>query len=195
MQYSFIDKFIENNQSIHLTGIGGISMSGIASILLDKGFKVSGSDIKENDLILKLRDDGCKINIGHSYKNIEDNVGLVVYTAAVKFDNEEIKYAIEKNIPIVSRAEFLGMLTEKYERCVTISGAHGKTTTTSMFSYVMLENNLDPTILLGGELSIINGNFRVGKSEYLLMEACEYKESFLNFSTDIGVIDSLFRWC
>lgn len=188
MQYSFIDKFIENNQIIHLTGIGGISMSGIASILLDKGFKVSGSDIKENDLTLKLRDDGCKINIGHSYKNIESNVGIVVYTAAVKYDNEEIKYAIEKNIPIVSRAEFLGMLTEKYKKCVTISGTHGKTTTTSMFSYVMLENNLDPTILLGGELSIINGNFRVGRSEYLLMEACEYKESFLNFSTDIGVI-------
>lgn len=188
MQYSFIDKFIESNQSIYLIGIGGISMSGIASILLDKGFKVSGSDIKENDLILKLRNDGCKINIGHSYKNIKNDVGLVVYTAAVKSDNEEIKYAIEKNIPVIDRAEFLGMLTRRYNKCVTISGTHGKTTTTSMFSYVMIENNLDPTILLGGELSIINGNFRVGKSEYLLMEACEYKESFLNFSTNIGVI-------
>lgn len=188
MQDHFIDKIIEKNQSIYLIGIGGISMSGIASILLDKGFKVSGSDMQENDLILKLRNVGCKINIGHDCENISDDVGLIVYTAAVRDDNEEIKQGAKKNIPMINRAEFLGMLTKRYNKCVTISGTHGKTTTTSMFSYVMIYNELDPTILLGGELSIIDGNFKIGKSEYLLMEACEYKESFLNFSTDIGVI-------
>lgn len=188
MQDHFIDNVIKKNQSIYLIGIGGISMSGIASILLDKGFKVSGSDMQENDLILKLRDLGCKISIGHSGENISDDVGLIVYTAAIRSDNEEIKKGIEKNIPTINRAEFLGMLTKRYNKCVTVSGTHGKTTTTSMFSYVMLYNNLDPTILLGGESCIINGNFRIGQSDYLLMEACEYKESFLKFSTNIGVI-------
>ena len=146
MQESFIDQIFKKDQSIYLIGIGGISMSGIASILLDKGFKVLGSDVQENDLILKLRENGCKINIGHSYKNIDENVGLIVYTAAVKQDNEEIKEGIRRNIPMINRAEFLGLLTRRYNKCITISGTHGKTTTTSMFSYVMMENSLDPTI-------------------------------------------------
>ena len=161
LQDHFIDKIIEKNQSIYLIGIGGISMSGIASILLDKGFKVSGSDMQENDLILKLRNTGCKINIGHNSENISDDVGLIVYTAAIRSDNEEIKQGAKKNIPMINRAEFLGMLTKRYNKCVTISGTHGKTTTTSMFSYVMIHNELDPTILLGGELSIIDGNFKI----------------------------------
>ena len=193
MQESFIDQISKKDQSIYLIGIGGISMSGIASILLDKGFKVLGSDVQENDLILKLRENGCKINIGHSYKNIDENVGLIVYTAAVRQDNEEIKEGIRRNIPMINRAEFLGLLTRRYNKCITISGTHGKTTTTSMFSYVMMENNLDPTVLLGGELSILGGNFRIGQSEYLLMEACEYKESFLKFSTNIGIILNIDR--
>ena len=188
MQEDFIDKVIEKNQSIYLIGIGGISMSGIASILLDRGFKVLGSDMQENQLISKLRNNGCEINIGHSRENINENIGIIVHTAAVRYENEELEEGRKRNIPIVSRAEFLGMLTRKYNKCVTVSGTHGKTTATSMFSYVMLYNNLDPTILLGGELSIIEGNFKVGQSEYLLMEACEYKESFLQFSTNIGVI-------
>lgn len=188
MQDYLIDKIIRKNQTIYLIGIGGISMSGIASILLDRGFNVSGSDMYENSLTSKLRDLGCKVNIGHNGENIGDDVGLVVYTAAVKFDNEEIKECVRRGIPYVNRAEFLGILTKQYDRCITVSGTHGKTTTTSMMSYVMIYNELDPTILLGGESSIIDGNFRIGKSDYLLMEACEYKESFLKFSTHIGFI-------
>lgn len=188
LQEDIIDKVIEKNKSIYLIGIGGISMSGIASILIDKGFKVLGSDMQENQLISKLRNSGCKINIGHKRENIDDSIGLVVHTAAVKYDNFELDEAVKRDIPVVTRAEFLGVLTKKYSKCVTVSGTHGKTTATSMLSYVMMYNNLDPTILLGGELSIIEGNFRIGQSEYLLMEACEYKESFLQFSTNIGVI-------
>ncbi len=193
MQDHLIDDIKIKSKSIYLIGIGGISMSGIASILLDKGFKVSGSDARENSLTLKLREFGCKINIGHNSENISDDIGLIVYTAAVKLDNEEIKKGNSKNIPIINRAEFLGILTRKYSKCVTVSGTHGKTTTTSIFSYVMIYNELDPTILLGGESHIINGNFRIGQSDYLLMEACEYRESFLKFSTNIGVILNIDR--
>lgn len=188
MQNHLMDNIIKRNKTIYLIGIGGISMSGIASILLDKGFRVAGSDIQENNLTEKLRDAGCNVNIGHRSENIDDNVGLVVYTAAVKLDNEEIKESIKKNIPIINRAEFLGILTERYSKCITVSGTHGKTSTTSMLSYVMIYNELDPTVLLGGESSIINGNFRIGQSDYFLMEACEYKESFLKFSTNIGFV-------
>lgn len=184
----FLDEIIDNNKTIHFIGIGGVSMSGIASILLDKGFKISGSDIAENKLIKNLKDKGCKINIGHSAKNIDDNVGVVVHTAAVSLDNDEIKEAINRKIYTINRAEFLGKLTKKYNKCITISGTHGKTSTTSIFSYVSLYSDLDPTILLGGELDIIGGNFRIGKSDYMIIEACEYKESFLNFNTNIGVI-------
>ncbi|WP_044035603.1 UDP-N-acetylmuramate--L-alanine ligase [Candidatus Arthromitus sp. SFB-rat-Yit] len=184
----FLDRIIKNNQYIHLIGIGGVSMSGIASILLDRGFKVSGSDICKNPLIINLENKGCKIKIEHNSKNIDNNIGIVVHTAAVGYENNEIKEAIKRKIPVINRSEFLGELTKKYNKCITISGTHGKTTTTSIFSYVMMYNNLDPTILIGGELDLIGGNFKIGKSDYLLMEACEYKKSFLNFSTDIGVI-------
>lgn len=189
MQRKFLDGIIEDGKKIHLIGIGGVSMSGIASILLDKGINVSGSDMQENNLISKLREHGCEINIGHNCENINDSIGLVVYTAAIDINsNDEIKEAKERGIPLLTRSEFLGEITKTYSKCITISGTHGKTTTTSIFSYVMLYNDLDPTILLGGESNIINGNFRIGKSEYLLLEACEYKESFLKFSTNIGVV-------
>lgn len=189
MQRKFLDGIIEDSKKIHLIGIGGVSMSGIASILLDRGIKVSGSDMQENNLISKLRENGCEINIGHNCENINDTIGLVVYTAAIDINNnDEIREAKKRGIPLMIRSEFLGEITKTYNKCVTISGTHGKTTTTSIFSYVMIYNNLDPTILLGGESNIINGNFRIGKSDYLLLEACEYKESFLKFSTNIGVV-------
>ncbi len=193
MRDIFLDRIIKNNKYIHLVGISGISMSGIASILLDKGFRVSGSDICKNQLTINLENRGCKISVGHNSKNIKDTVGLVVCTSAVNYENDEIKEAIRKKIPVINRAEFLGELTQKYSKCVTISGTHGKTSTTSIFSYIMIYNGLDPTILIGGELDLINGNCRSGKSEYLLIEACEYKHSFLNFKTDIGVILNIDR--
>lgn len=188
MQDIFLDRIIKNGKYIHLVGIGGISMSGIASILLDKGFKVSGSDISKNQLTINLENRGCKISVGHNSKNIGDAIGLVVCTSAVNYENDEIREAVRKKIPVINRAEFLGELTKKYSKCISISGTHGKTSTTSIFSYIMIYNGLDPTILIGGELDLINGNCRSGKSEYLLIEACEYKQSFLNFNTDIGVI-------
>ncbi|WP_027625393.1 UDP-N-acetylmuramate--L-alanine ligase [Clostridium lundense] len=180
--------FIKNaNSKIHFIGIGGISMSGLAEILLERGYKVSGSDMNESPITNKLSKMGAEIYIGHKSENIKD-VDLIVYTAAISKDNPELIKALEANIPIMDRADFLGQLMKGHKFNIAISGTHGKTTTTSMVSHITIKANLDPTILVGGELDIINGNVRTGKSEYFITEACEYKASFLKFFPYIGVI-------
>lgn len=175
------------NKKVHFIGIGGISMSGLAAVLLTKGFKVSGSDFKESEITDKLKSEGAEIYIGHDKNNLKD-VDLVVYTAAIPCDNPEIVEAKNKQIELMDRAEFLGLIMKGHKYNVAISGTHGKTTCTSMLSHVTLKANLDPTILVGGELDVIDGNFKIGNSEYFLTEACEYKESFLKFYPYIGVI-------
>lgn len=177
----------DENKKIHFIGIGGVSMSGLAEILLEHNYKVSGSDAKESTVTDKLRKHGAEIYIGHDSKNI-NNVDLIVYTAAISNDNPELAYAKKSNIPLMTRAEFLGSLMKDHKFNVAISGTHGKTTTTSIISHIVLKANLDPTILVGGDLDIIGGNVRAGKSEYFITEACEYKASFLQFFPYIGVI-------
>ena len=184
MSFDFIK---DKDKKIHFIGIGGISMSGLAAVLLNSGFKVSGSDFKDSPIIEKLKASGAEIYIGHKRENIK-NVDLVVYTAAIPSDNAELLEAQEKNITLMDRAEFLGQIMKGHKYNVAISGTHGKTTCTSMLSHVTLAGNLDPTILVGGELDIIGGNFRIGNSEYFLTEACEYKRSFLKFFPYVGVI-------
>ncbi len=184
MSFDFIN---DKDKKIHFIGIGGISMSGLAAVLLNSGFKVSGSDFKNSPIVEKLKASGAEIYIGHKSENIK-NVDLVVYTAAIPSDNPELLEAEEKNITLMDRAEFLGEIMKGHKYNVAISGTHGKTTCTSMLSHVTLAGNLDPTILVGGELDIIDGNFRIGNSEYFLTEACEYKRSFLKFFPYIGVI-------
>lgn len=184
MSFDFLK---DTNKKIHFIGIGGVSMSGLAHILLNKGYKVSGSDRNESSLTLNLKENGAEIYIGHSAQNIQD-VDLVVYTAAIPKDNPELIRAKELNIPIYDRAEFLGHIMQGHKYNVAISGTHGKTTTTSMISHITLNAKLNPTILVGGNLDIINGNVRVGNSEYFITEACEYKASFLKFYPYIGVI-------
>ena len=179
--------FLRYTKKVHFIGIGGISMSGIAEILLKKGYKVSGSDSTKSPIIDKLINIGAEIYIGHSEENIKD-VDLVVYTAAISKDNPELKKALSDNIKTINRAEFLGYLMDGHKYNIAVSGTHGKTTTTSMLSHITINANLDPTILVGGELNVINGNVRTGNSEYFLTEACEYKESFLKFFPYIGVI-------
>ncbi|MBU5454708.1 UDP-N-acetylmuramate--L-alanine ligase [Caproiciproducens sp. MSJ-32] len=178
---------IDRNKKVHFIGIGGISMSGLAALLLKKGFKVSGSDAKESKITDKLKANGAEVYIGHKRNNLKD-VDLIVYTAAIPSDNPEIIEAKEKNIELMDRAEFLGYIMKGHKFNVAVSGTHGKTTCTSMLSHVTLKANLDPTILVGGELDIIGGNFRIGDSEYFITEACEYKESFLKFFPSIGII-------
>ena len=184
MSFDFIK---DKDKKIHFIGIGGISMSGLAAVLLNSGFKVSGSDFKNSPIVEKLEASGAEIYIGHKRENIK-NVDLVVYTAAIPSDNAELLEAKEKNISLMDRAEFLGEIMKGHKYNVAVSGTHGKTTCTSMLSHVTLAGNLDPTILIGGELDIIGGNFRIGNSEYFLTEACEYKRSFLKFFPYIGII-------
>jgi len=176
--------------SVHMIGIGGISMSALADILIHFGYKVSGSDLAPTPLIQKLSEKGAEIFIGQSADNIK-NPDLVCYTAAVKKDNPEYLRAIELGIPCLERAEFLGIIMENYKYPLAVAGTHGKTTTTSMLSLILLAANVDPTILVGGELEQISGNIRIGGENYLAFEACEYVESFLNFRPFLSIITNI----
>jgi len=173
---------------IHFIGIGGISMSGLAEILLEEGFTVSGSDSKESPLTQKLEQLGATIFYGQKASNIIDGIDCVVYTAAIHRENAELIEAVAKKIPMLTRAELLGQLMKNYKTPIAVSGTHGKTTTTSMLSHILLAGEKDPTISVGGILQAIGGNIRVGHSETFITEACEYTNSFLNFFPKIGII-------
>ncbi|MCD8299848.1 MAG: UDP-N-acetylmuramate--L-alanine ligase [Clostridiales bacterium] len=181
---------IDFNHPIHIyfIGIGGISMSGLAEVVLKEGFTVSGSDNRVSDLTKRLEDDGAEIYIGQKAENITDDIDLVVYTAAIHPDNPEWQAAVNAGIPMLSRAEFLGQLMDNYPESAAVAGTHGKTTTTSMIAHIMLAAECDPTVSVGGMLSAIGGNIRVGGSGNFLTEACEYTNSFLNFHAKYTVI-------
>lgn len=172
---------------VHFIGIGGVSMSAIAKVLLHNKLKVSGSDFSLSKSTEELISLGAEVAIGHSADNIQ-NPDLVVYTAAISDDNPELKCAKEKKIETISRAEMLGRIMKNYKKAISVAGTHGKTTTTSMMSYVLMKAALDPTIMVGGELDILNGNFRIGNSDYFLTESCEYCRSFLEFFPTVGII-------
>ncbi len=173
---------------VHFIGIGGISMSGLAEILLNEHFTISGSDSKESPLTKHLTNKGATIFYEQISNNITDNIDLVIYTAAIHRENPELMEAVAKRIPLLTRAEFLGQLMTNYKTPIAVSGTHGKTTTTSMVSHILLEGDLDPTISVGGILQSIGGNIRVGKSDTFITEACEYTNSFLNFFPKISII-------
>ena len=173
---------------IHFIGIGGISMSGLAEILLKEGFTVSGSDTKESPLTKKLESRGAHIVYGQSAENITPGIGCVVYTAAINRSNPELIEAVAQKIPMLTRAELLGQLMKNYDTPIAVSGTHGKTTTTSMISHILLEADMDPTISVGGILKAIGGNIRVGSSGTFITEACEYTNSFLHFFPKISVV-------
>ncbi|MDE7204630.1 MAG: UDP-N-acetylmuramate--L-alanine ligase [Lachnospiraceae bacterium] len=173
---------------VHFIGIGGISMSGLAQILIEAGFTVSGSDSKKSPLTQHLVSMGAKINYPQMASNINDSIDLVVYTAAIAQDNPEFTAAAEKQIPLMTRADLLGQIMKNYKMPIAISGTHGKTTTTSMVSEVLLAADADPTLSIGGILKSIGGNIRVGRSDYFVTEACEYTNSFLSFFPRISII-------
>jgi UDP-N-acetylmuramate--alanine ligase len=174
--------------NMHFIGIGGISMSGLAEILLGRGFVISGSDAKESPLTDQLKEKGATVIIGQKAENITDGIDCVVYTAAIHPDNPEYKAAVDKNIPMLTRAQLLGEIMRNYEVPIAVAGTHGKTTTTSMASHILMKANLDPTITVGGILPAIHGNIRVGHSENFIAEACEYTNSFLSFFPKIELI-------
>ncbi len=173
---------------VHFIGIGGISMSGLAEILLEEGFTITGSDSKESPLTKKLESEGAHIFYGQKAENITDGIDCVVYTAAISSANPELLEAASRKIPMLTRAELLGQLMKNYDTPIAVSGTHGKTTTTSMISHILLAGDLDPTISVGGILKAIGGNIRVGRSETFITEACEYTNSFLHFFPKISVI-------
>lgn len=175
-------------EHIHFIGIGGISMSGLAKILIKRGFKISGSDTLPGSICTELEGEGAYICYGHKAENITADTGCVVFTAAIKEDNPEYERAISLNIPLLSRAELLAQLMENYKYSIAVSGTHGKTSVTSMLSYILVKAGLDPTISLGGMLDLIGGNIHIGAGEIFLTEACEYKNSFLELKPYIGII-------
>lgn len=174
-------------KKIHMIGIGGISMSGLSEILLNLGYTISGSDIGLSNTVSRLASKGIRVYREHSAENVIGS-DLVVYTSAIREDNPEYIKARELGIPVMDRATLLGQIMKMYPFSIAVSGCHGKTTTTSMISSVMLNAGMDPTIHVGGELKAISGNTRIGGSKYFITEACEYMENFLKFNPYIAVI-------
>ena len=179
---------LNSPQKIHFIGIGGISMSAIAELLLSKDFCISGSDDKKSRHTERLEALGAEIMYGNRASNIKDDLDLIVYTAAIREDNPEFKAARASGVPMLTRAEILGQIMLAYNDAVGIAGTHGKTTTTSMLSLIQLDAGFDPTILVGGDLPDIEGNLRMGTSSHLVMEACEYTNSFLHFFPKHAII-------
>lgn len=174
-------------EKVHFIGIDGISMSGLAEILLYLGYKVTGSDIKTSNKTHKLEKLGAQVYPRHSESNITDQ-DLVVYSSAIKLDNPEMVKASALGIPFMDRATLLGKIMKNYRYAVAVSGTHGKTTTSSMISELLVSAGMDPTINIGAELGSIGGAARIGNSDYFVAEACEYCGNFLKFFPFIGVI-------
>ena len=174
---------------IHFIGIGGISMRGLAEILMKEGFTVTGSDMRESDLTRHLEAAGARIYYTQKASNIDpEAVDVVVYTAAIHEDHPELAEVIRLGIPRLTRAELLGQIMRNYKTAIAVSGTHGKTTTTSMITEVMLRAEQDPTITVGGMLDCIHGNFHLGESDCFITEACEYTNSFLSFYPTVEAV-------
>ena len=178
------------NKKIHFIGIGGISMSGIAEITKSLGATVSGSDITETEITKNLEKKEMFIKYGHHPEMIKD-ADIIVYTAAIHEDDPERIETKKLNKENYERAEFLGIISKQYKNCLCISGTHGKSTTTGMVSMCFLEAKLNPTIQIGAILSEINGNTKIGSKDYLIMESCEYVDSFLHFHPTSIIITNI----
>ncbi|MFZ5944147.1 MAG: UDP-N-acetylmuramate--L-alanine ligase [Bacillota bacterium] len=175
---------------IHFVGIGGAGMSGIAKVLLDLGYRVSGSDLNVSETTKRLEENGAIVYAGHKAINIQQGVDKVVVSTAIPEENQEVQRAKELNIPILQRAEMLSQLMER-QKGICIAGAHGKTTTTSMIALVLEKNEFDPTVVVGGELNDIGGNAKLGRGEYLVAEADESDGSFLKLKPWSTVITNI----
>lgn len=185
MQVPHIRDYI--GKRIHMIGIGGSSMSGLAEMLLEEGYQVTGSDRTDGYLLGDLRRKGIQVMIGHRAENVH-GADLVAYTAAIPEDNPERQECTRLGIPTLERAYLLGQLMEGYPHAVGVCGAHGKTTTTSMLSQILVEGGLDPSIHIGGVLDAIGGSTRVGKGDIFLAEACEFRRSFLQLHPTLAVV-------
>ncbi|MBZ0198240.1 MAG: UDP-N-acetylmuramate--L-alanine ligase [Ignavibacteriaceae bacterium] len=180
----------KNIKKVHFVGIGGIGMSGIAEILLSRGFEVAGSDKSLSEVTDRLASLGIKIHEGHKAANLED-ADVLVYSSAVNIDNPEVQAAVERKIPIIKRSEMLAEVM-RMQYGIGIAGTHGKTTTTSMVGLTLTEGNIDPTIIVGGKLSGLGGtNARLGNGEFIVVEADEFDRTFLKLTPTIAAITTL----
>lgn len=172
----------------HLIGIGGVSMSPLAEVLQGMGLRISGSDINESENVEHLREKGIKVVIGHHSETVTPEIEFVVRTAAVHDDNPEIASARAQGIPVFERTEAWGAIMRDYKNALCISGTHGKTTTTSMSTHILMAAQKDPTVMIGGTLPLLHAGHRVGCGDTIVMESCEYCNSFLNFFPTVAVI-------
>lgn len=182
-----IKSYIAAHKTIHLIGIGGVSMNSLAELLLSMGARVTGSDRNQTAVTERLEGLGATITYAHLPENVED-ADLVIRTAAIHDDNPEIVRAHARKIPVVERAAAWGCLMQDYQNVVCLAGTHGKTTTTSMMTMVTMQAGLDPTVMVGSRLPAIDGTLRIGKKDCFVAEACEYCNSFLNFRPTVSVV-------
>ena len=182
-----MDNILDSVKRLHFVGIGGSGMCPMAELLMNKGYEISGSDMSESDTLDRVKGWGIPVFMGHNGENIGD-AEAVVYTAACRADNPELVAAREKGVPTLERSVMLGMLTAKYPRLVAVSGTHGKTTTTSMLTQIFIEAGADPSAIIGGKLPLINSNCRVGGSDTIICEACEYVDTFLQLHPAVSLL-------
>ncbi len=181
-------EFLSRGKRGHLIGIGGVSMSPLAEVLCDAGLVISGSDIAESERTSHLREKGIKIFIGHDAENITSDIDFVVRTAAAHDENPEIVRAKELGIPVFERTQAWGAIMRGYKNALCIAGTHGKTTTTSMCTHILMAAEKDPTVMIGGTLPLLKAGHRVGAGDTIIMESCEYYNSFLSFFPTVAVI-------
>lgn len=181
---------LDTFKQIHFIGIGGIGVSAIAKMMLLQGKKVSGSDLSESEITHELAEAGAVISIGHRAENLPKNTDLLVYTVIIPESNPELSLAKERGIKMLSYPEVLGLISS-HKKTIAVSGTHGKTTTTAMIAKVFLDAGKDPTVVVGSKLLEQKSNFVAGKGEYFIVEACEYKRSFLNINPTIAVITNI----
>ena len=182
------DNYLSPGRKGHLIGIGGVSMSSLAEVLAGMGLCITGSDMNESKNVLGLRALGIPVAIGHAAENITDDVEFVVRTAAVHDENPEIAAARARGIPVFERTQAWGAISKDYQNALCIAGTHGKTTTTSMCTHILMAADRDPTVMIGGTLPLLNAGHRVGHGNTIIMEACEYYNSFLSFHPTVAVI-------
>lgn len=197
LPYSFSDKIgsmkkslFDGVKNVHFIGIGGIGISAVAKMFLLEGKKVSGSDMSDSEIISELSKAGAKVSIGHDAKNLPKETDLVIYTIAITEENPEFIEAKKGGLQMITYPQALHEIS-KNKYTIAISGTHGKTTTTAMIAKIMIDAGLDPTVIVGSLLKDIKSNFVAGKSKYLVVEACEYRKSFLNIEPTIAVITNI----
>ena len=185
MQYTA--EILKDKKHIHFIGIGGSGMYPLAQILHAKGYYLTGSDNNMTDTLQKVMDMGIPVTLGQKAENVK-GADLIVYTAAIMADNPELIAARESGVPVLERKYLLGIVTQQFSNAICISGTHGKTTTTSMATQILMDGGADPTVVIGGKLNTIGGSGRIGHSENMVCESCEFSNTFLELAPDVAVV-------